>query len=258
MTTMMAAPSDVFDNWAQVYDEQPNPLLSLEQRFLTRMLPDAAGLDVLDAGCGTGRWLQHLAVHHPASLIGVDSSAPDACSMPLPNLEPQPHCVSEVVSLCPSQNATADWFWPLSSSAILKTLRSFAREIHRVTRPGATVFLTDMHPDTAISCNWKRSFKVRGMEEHLETYRRSIEEIIETFRACGFESLARIEPAFDSQEKATFEQNGKLDSFHASANLPAIYILQLRKQSAPPVRSHQYSESSENVEYQWSKLRSRP
>ena len=76
MTTMMAAPSDVFGNWAEVYDEQPNPLLSLEQRFLNRMLPDAAGLDVLDAGCGTGRWLQHLAVQHPASLIGVDSSAP--------------------------------------------------------------------------------------------------------------------------------------------------------------------------------------
>ena len=47
MTTMMAAPSDVFGNWAEVYDEQPNPLLSLEQRFLNRMLPDAAGLDVL-------------------------------------------------------------------------------------------------------------------------------------------------------------------------------------------------------------------
>jgi hypothetical protein len=28
MTTMMATPSDVFDAWAQVYDEQPNPLLT--------------------------------------------------------------------------------------------------------------------------------------------------------------------------------------------------------------------------------------
>src|ERR1700733_3600983 len=74
VTTTMATPSDVFDTWAQVYDEQPNPLLMLEQRFLVRMLPDSRGLDVLDAGCGTGRWLQLLASHRPASLTGVDAS----------------------------------------------------------------------------------------------------------------------------------------------------------------------------------------
>src|ERR1700721_2407902 len=74
MTTTMATPSDVFSAWAPVYHEQPNPLLALEQRFLTRMLPDVAGLDVLDAGCGTGRWLQLLASCRPASLVGGDSS----------------------------------------------------------------------------------------------------------------------------------------------------------------------------------------
>jgi ubiquinone/menaquinone biosynthesis C-methylase UbiE len=74
MTTMAVSPSDVFNIWAQVYDEQPNPLLALEQRFLSRMLPDVGGLDVLDAGCGTGRWLHLLASQHPASLVGVDTS----------------------------------------------------------------------------------------------------------------------------------------------------------------------------------------
>ena len=75
MTTMAVSPSDAFDIWAQFYDEQPNPLLALERRFLSRMLPDVSGLDVLDAGCGTGRWLQILASHGPASLTGVDTSA---------------------------------------------------------------------------------------------------------------------------------------------------------------------------------------
>ena len=74
MTTMAVSSSDLFNIWAKVYDEQPNPLLALEQRFLSRMLPDIAGLDVLDAGCGTGRWLQLLASHRPASLVGVDTS----------------------------------------------------------------------------------------------------------------------------------------------------------------------------------------
>ena len=60
MSPLSPAPQEVFDSWAQVYDVQANPLLSLEQRLLGPMLADVRGLDILDAGCGTGRWLQQL------------------------------------------------------------------------------------------------------------------------------------------------------------------------------------------------------
>ena len=56
-----ASPNDgAFDAWAQSYDTENNPLLVLEQRYVTRMLPEVAGRDVLDAGCGSGRWLRPL------------------------------------------------------------------------------------------------------------------------------------------------------------------------------------------------------
>ncbi len=61
MKPISCFPAEAFDTWADVYDSQPNPLLALEQRLLGPMLPDVRGLDVLDAGCGTGRWLHHLA-----------------------------------------------------------------------------------------------------------------------------------------------------------------------------------------------------
>src|SRR5271170_5801850 len=67
------ASQQAFGLWSQVYDDQLNPLLSLEQRLLARMLPDVRGLDVLDAGCGTGRWLAYLAAQSPRSLVGVDA-----------------------------------------------------------------------------------------------------------------------------------------------------------------------------------------
>ena len=50
-----------FSRWSEVYDDQPNPLLALEERFLAELLPDVRGLDVVDIGCGTGRWLARLA-----------------------------------------------------------------------------------------------------------------------------------------------------------------------------------------------------
>jgi cytosine/adenosine deaminase-related metal-dependent hydrolase/ubiquinone/menaquinone biosynthesis C-methylase UbiE len=246
MTTLMATPSDVFDNWAGVYDEQPNPLLALEHRYLTRMLPDANGLDILDAGCGTGRWLQILAAQRPASLVGVDSSSQmlqrastklgTAATFRLGN------CLA-----LPVQNTTTDLVLASFVISYLEDIEVFAREIHRVTRPGANIFFTDMHPETAIARNWKRTFKTKGTDELLQTYNRTLLEIIETFRAYGFELLSRIEPGFDSQDKPIFEQNGKLDSFNSSANFPAIYILHLRKQAAPTLRPHHFSETSERL-----------
>ena len=61
--------------WSQVYDSEPNPMLLLEQRFLEPLLPPVVGRDVVDLGCGTGRWLEKLALLKPRSLIGIDSSA---------------------------------------------------------------------------------------------------------------------------------------------------------------------------------------
>jgi cytosine/adenosine deaminase-related metal-dependent hydrolase len=127
----------------------------------------------------------------------------------------------------------------------LDSVDAFARELHRVARPGANIFLTDMHPDTAISCNWKRTFKANDVEEHVQAGTHSLEQITDAFQSFGFELLTRIEPGFDSPEKATFEQNGKLDSYESSSNLPAIYILQLRKRSAIVPRIHILPEKSE-------------
>lgn len=243
MTAMMAAPYDIFDTWAQVYDEQPNPLLVLEERFLSRMLPNVGGLDVLDAGCGTGRWLQLLASHRPASLVGVDAS-PQMLQRAIAKLGEAATMRLGSCTALPVQNETADLILASFVLSYIESVEAFARELHRVARPGATLFLTDMHPETAISCNWTRSFKVNGTKEHLQTKGFSLQEITEVFQSYGFELLTHIEPSFDSQDKTAFIQNGKLESFEAAANLPAIYILQLRKKSILALRPHDLTENS--------------
>jgi ubiquinone/menaquinone biosynthesis C-methylase UbiE len=75
MSRVPCVPAEAFDGWAASYDEQPNPLLALEQRVLLPRLGDVRGLDVLDAGCGTGRWLAQLAGRSARSLAGVDISS---------------------------------------------------------------------------------------------------------------------------------------------------------------------------------------
>jgi ubiquinone/menaquinone biosynthesis C-methylase UbiE/cytosine/adenosine deaminase-related metal-dependent hydrolase len=246
MTATMAAPSDVFDTWAHVYDEQPNPLLALEQRFLSRMLPDVAGLHVLDAGCGTGRWLQLLAQHRPASLVGVDSS-PQMLERAKAKVGSASILHRGSCTSLPLQNNSVDLVLTSFVLSYLNDIEDFARELYRVARPGATIFVTDMHPDTALSCNWKRVFKANGAEEQLPTETYELQEIVKAFQACGFELSIGIEPCFGSPEKGIFQQNGKMDSYETSAGLPAIYILQLRKKLATASHQHHQTDATENI-----------
>ena len=71
--TMLPA-QEAYALWASTYDQTPNPLLLLEERFLAPVLSTFAHRDIVDLGCGTGRWLQHLEASAPRSLTGVDSS----------------------------------------------------------------------------------------------------------------------------------------------------------------------------------------
>ncbi|PYV20619.1 MAG: hypothetical protein DMG27_22585 [Acidobacteria bacterium] len=63
-----------YELWAPAYDRDPNHLLALEERTLKPLLPDLAGQQVLDLGCGTGRWLELLLDLGARRAVGVDRS----------------------------------------------------------------------------------------------------------------------------------------------------------------------------------------
>src|SRR3984893_12036997 len=73
-TTSCVTSVEGYRLWANTYDDEPNPMLSLEQRVLGSLLPPLVDLDVVDLGCGTGRWLKALQGAGARSLLGLDSS----------------------------------------------------------------------------------------------------------------------------------------------------------------------------------------
>src|SRR6516162_1457317 len=76
-STVAPSPLEPFDGyqlWARTYDHEHNPMLSIEQRILASLLPPLCGLDIVDLGCGTGRWLEAARNAGAHSLAGVDIS----------------------------------------------------------------------------------------------------------------------------------------------------------------------------------------
>ena len=232
----LLASQEAFAMWSQVYDHQVNPLLCLEERYLLELLPPLTGLDVVDIGCGTGRWLERFASRGPSSLTGVDSStAMVNCARR--KLGPSATVMVGDAESLPLSNSCADLVVASFVASYVPDLFRLAAEVRRIVRPGAQVFLSDLHPATASAYMWKRGFRFADTEVELASYARTLSEVVDCFEAFGFEAALLLEPRFGSAERDILRAAGKVEVFHAVANQPAIYLLQLRRRQDQP-RSH--------------------
>jgi ubiquinone/menaquinone biosynthesis C-methylase UbiE len=220
-----------FDRLSSSYDTQENPLLLLEQRYLELMIPDISGLDVCDAGCGSGRWLSYLADKKPRSLTGIDTSAAMirvARQKIIPGVELL-RCRCQETPF-PEQN-----FDLILSSFVLSyidDIERMAAEVDRIARDGCHLFLSDMHPETQDQLGWKRAFTGREGQICFETVRHSVHQILAIFTSLGWETCAAIEADFGAPERGAFEAAGRLDRLLEADGFPAIYVLHLRKCTA--------------------------
>ena len=209
---------------AQHYDEQLNPLLALEERIVSPLLPSVADKCVLDVGCGTGRWLAKLARQGPRELWGVDAS-PAMLRVAAAKLGD-----AAVLSLAqgtdlPIASGTIDVVICSFVASYIEDMAAFAREVRRVCRAGATVLLTDLHPDTTQKLGWKRSFRTGEQEVVLKTWSHSREKLVAAFRDEAFEIEFELQPEFGEQERAIFDAADKAREFDRASGEPALLVL---------------------------------
>ena len=213
--------------WASSYDRDLNPMLALEKRFLETLLPPVAGLDVVDLGCGTGRWLEIFQGMRPKSLLGVDSS--------VEMLEVAREKLGAASRF--AQGDCADvCFEPCSVDVVLcnfvlsyvEDAGSFLAKVKKMLRAGGSVFITDVHPETSSRLNWRRGVKVEDKFREIQTFPRSLEVVIALCESANFCVNVCLEPRFGEPEREIFCAAGKQDYFQDIKEHPAIYILQLR------------------------------
>jgi cytosine/adenosine deaminase-related metal-dependent hydrolase/ubiquinone/menaquinone biosynthesis C-methylase UbiE len=205
-----------------------NPLLMLEERYLMPMLPEIDGRDVLDLGCGSGRWLSYLAARKPRCLRGIDTSSAmlyAASQKKLAGVELF-RCAADST---PFADESLDLILSSFVLGYVEDVRRLGVETFRIARKGCDLFLTDMHPETQSRLGWKRSFREGNREVALESVTHSLEEIVETLTSLGWELLTAIEPEFGTSEQQVFVAMGRLKRFSEAAGHPAVSIMHFRK-----------------------------
>ncbi len=228
--------TEQFDRWAQVYDEQPNPMLTLEERALGSLLPDLTGLEVLDLGCGTGRGLALAAGRNAGSLTGVDRSH-EMLAVAGRKLGRRAKLICADATRVPLPDGSADVIIASFLASHIQDLPAFALEVHRLLRSGGHLFLADVHPVTAETLGWKRGFRTIGTSLSLCTTSRGIDQLRSELQRTGLNVVARVEPAFGAPERETLIADAKSSTANRTRELPAVFLLHAHKDLSPSRRT---------------------
>jgi cytosine/adenosine deaminase-related metal-dependent hydrolase/SAM-dependent methyltransferase len=228
--------------WARTYDHETNPMLALERRVLEPLLPAVAGLDIFDLGCGTGRWLEALKDAGAHSLTGIDAS-PEMLAVAKSKLAGAAKLLlaDGVDASLPA--ASADLVLCSFVLSYLEDAGPLFKTVKLLLRPGGSLFLTDVHPETAAAMNWRRGVRTNNGFQEIQTYQRTFNEVISLCQEADFAVTVCLEPRFGEEERAIFEQKGKGEYFDSVAQFPAIYILQLTAAKRSIHHNWQESES---------------
>lgn len=161
------SPAEGYALWAPEYPAHAhNPVMQAEERTMLALMPaDLHGQSVLDAGCGSGRYLLRALRRGAARAIGVDLSAAMLrrayAELTAVHFDAGIGLAQGSISALPIPDAWADLAVCGLAIGHLEHLQAGLRELHRVTRPGGTVLCSDVHP-IGPALGWQRDFKRGG------------------------------------------------------------------------------------------------
>lgn len=215
---------DAYDQWARSYDDEGNPLLALEEPEADNALGDVAGLEVLDAGTGTGRHALRLAARG-AHVTAIDFSegmlAKARAKQGADRVRFENH---DVTRRLPYADATFDRVLSALVLEHVPDVAAFLRELGRVTRPDGRIVVTAMHPAMFLRGVSAR-FRDRETGEFLRprSYVMQLSDYVNGALDAGLQIVSLVERAPDEAFSERVPRAAKYVGW------PMVFVMTLRR-----------------------------
>jgi ubiquinone/menaquinone biosynthesis C-methylase UbiE len=223
-------PLEAYELWSEIYDDENGNLMLhfdriLFEDFMKRT--NLAGKNILDFGCGTGRYWRILAGKNPNKLIGCDISKSMVNKLKKKFPEAETYVVNNNKIEFINDNSI-DFIISTLVVAHFRFIDDIVSEWSRILKKEGEIFITDFHPD-ALRKGAKRTFKINGKNLTVKNYIHPVEKLEGLFSSAGFHILKRSEKIIDENVKEFYLKKGALDIFEKYKNVPMIYSLHLKR-----------------------------
>jgi ubiquinone/menaquinone biosynthesis C-methylase UbiE len=192
-------PNAGYARWAATYDQPGNPLISIEQPVVWRLLEALPPGRALDAACGTGRHTAHL-FETGHEVTGVDAS-PEMLELARARA-PEARFLEGDLRRLPVDDGEFDLAVCALALGHCGDLREPIAELARAVRAGGSIVLSDLHPAMSVAGGQALFEASDGslafVREHVHLHG----EYLEAFGEIGLDIVRCIEPRFGPDEAA--------------------------------------------------------
>jgi malonyl-CoA O-methyltransferase len=226
------SPTEAYALWAPTYPAHAhNPVMQAEERAMLTLMPaDLHGKNVLDAGCGSGRYMLRALRRGAMHAVGIDLSS-DMLRRAYAELTAEKFdaCIGLAqgsVAALPMPNAWADLTVCGLVVGHMEHLHSALRELHRVTKPGGIVLCSDVHP-IGPALGWLRDFRVGGQRYAVRHTQHLYSHWHAACAELGLVIEDVLEPMLDPHDipaGASFD--------HVALEVPVALVFRLRRSSS--------------------------
>jgi malonyl-CoA O-methyltransferase len=222
-------PIEAYSLWAPHYPAHAhNPVMQAEERAMLALMPtDLQGYAVLDAGCGSGRYMLHAIRLGATRVTGVDASAAMLDRAAVELADPQGSAVIELVhgslTTLPIPDAWSDLTICGLVLGHVEHLEGALAELRRATRPGGVLLCSDVHP-IGHALGWLRDFKSDGQRYAVRHTPHLYSQWHATCTSLGLAIEQVLEPMLDP---ADIPVGARFDL--TALKVPVAIVFQLRR-----------------------------
>ncbi len=190
---------EAYQDWSKQYDTNENKTRDLEGIALRAVLSSIEFNKVLELGCGTGKntvWLEQKAKHIIATVLSESMIAKAIGKIASSKLQ------YKIADINMDWDFTNELFDLISFSLVLEHIENLDpifSKLNKVTKPGAFVYIGELHPFKQYAGS-KARFTTSEGKQLVTCYTHNFSDFIHAAKKYGF-SLIDLEEWFDDNDR---------------------------------------------------------